>query len=116
MAHDAAMRKENLLAARGDFIYGLDGWPALQAEPLLKLFRSFSNDEEGHVRMLLAAKLRTLATEHSCAICLEPYGRYAAGNEIALALDVWRPETVNHVLRRAVQYHRRSNRNVDFVC
>src|SRR4051812_38058889 len=115
MAHDATMRKENLLAARGDFIYGLDRWPALQAEPFLKFFRSFSNDEEGHVCMLLAAKLRTLATEHSCAIRLKPDGCEPPGNEVALSLDVWCPETMNHVLRSAVQYHRCSNRNVDFV-
>ena len=63
----------------------------------------FGDDVEGHVRVLQPAELRALAAEDARPIGLHPDRRRVARNQIALALKVRHPETVDDVARRDLQ-------------
>ena len=73
------------------------------------------DDVEGHVRVLQAAELGALAAEDARAIGLQPDRGGVAGNQVALAVQVRRPEAVDDVARRDLEHDRPVDRNVDLV-
>ena len=67
-------------------------------QPRLKLGRRFGDDEEAHVRVLMSAELSALSAERAFLIRLDPERVLVTGNEVALAVEVRCPETVDHIL------------------
>ena len=115
VAQYAGMGEEDLLAMHGLSVRGSDGALRLSAHPVVEVLLRFGNHVERHVRMLHAAVLRALTAPAARLIDLHQDVGVVAGHEITLALDVRRPEAVDHVARCAVNADRCSNRDVNLI-
>src|SRR3954449_10830702 len=87
----------------------------LAREPLLKFVHWFGNHEESHVRVLRPAKLGALSAKGPFLIYLEPDRRLVARNKITLALQVRRPEAVDHVARTGEQHDWLAGRHMNLI-
>src|SRR3954454_1303550 len=97
VAHYASSSGEDLLAPLGECIGWLGCRLHLLLQPRLKFFRRFGDDEEGHVRVLMSAELGALSAKAAFLVCLDPDCGVVTRQEIALAVNVRRPEAVDHV-------------------
>ena len=77
-------------------------WPSSQR---CELAVGLGDDVERHVRVLKAAELSALPAEDSGLVGLQPDRGDVAGNQIAFALEVRRPEAVDDVAGRDFQHH-----------
>src|SRR5947209_1170953 len=83
--------------------------------PAREVFRCLGDDHERHVRVLQAAELRALPAIEAGLVRFDPEFVDAAGNEIALAVQVRDPEAVDDVARIEAQQDGRVDGDVDLV-
>src|SRR5581483_10674997 len=106
---------ENLLPSLLHRIRGRCGRLQLPLHPGIKFLLRFRNHPKRHVRMLQTAKLRAWAAIHARAAGLNPLRGDARGNEIALAMQIWNPETVDYVVGSSADHHWTAHWNVDLI-
>ena len=109
-----AFRKTSLAMLRD---CDLCGWRrlALLVEPGMEFLGGLGDDIERHVGVLCAAELGALAAPRARLVHLQSDRCLIAGHQVALALEIGRPEAVNHIARGAVNTKRYADRNVNFV-
>src|SRR5689334_5381921 len=115
VAEGALAREEDRAAARGFFARRLARRTALRVEPPLEIGIRLGDDVERHVRVLASAEFRALPAVDTRPVRLQPDGARDAGDEIALALQVRRPEAVDDVVRRELEQDGAADRNVNLV-
>jgi hypothetical protein len=88
---------EHISTCAGCPLRRLSGRPAHGREPSFKRIIRFGDDVERHVGVLQAAEFRTLPAKHAGMIGLEPERGRIPRDQIAFALEIRNPETVDHV-------------------
>ena len=112
---NAAALQKYFLTASGFLVRGFDGRLQLMLQPSVEVVRRFGDNPERHVSMLEAAEFRTLATILAGAVRLEPLQGGMTGNQVALALETWGPETMNDIVGSSTYRDGPSGRNVEFI-
>jgi len=112
---NAAAFEKYFLTASGFLVRGFDGGLQLMLQPCAEVVRRFGDNPERHVSMLEPAEFRTLATVLAGVVRLEPLQGGMTGNQVALALETWGPETMNDIVGSSTYRDGPSGRNVEFI-
>src|SRR4051812_20425303 len=83
--------------------------------PLIEILARLANNAEGHMRMLQPAELRTLSTPDARLVHFESEIVPISWQQVFLAVNIWRPEAMDHVARCAVDIYDRSHRHMDLI-
>src|SRR5438105_2645372 len=65
--------------------------------------------------VLHAAELGALSAKSAWAVSFDPLGGHTGGNQVALAMQIGDPKTVDHVVRCAADHHRTAYGNMDLI-
>ena len=106
------MRGKDLLTTFRERIGRVSCRFELLLQPRLEFVWRLGNDEKCHVGVLVSAEFGALPTKAPFLVSLDPHGCGVSGQEIAFAVNVRRPEAVNHVTRGAIDDHRDADGNV----